>query len=124
MYYKVYDFFLKPIQAQTRLNHLGLLLSWSVRVSLQEDIHKKAEKNIVDTIKLNPLMKITGMFISFVHSILYLKLTNDMFTCMTICSVLNANLIILGLKLYYIVQLEIYNHNIQKQVCCREQSSL
>lgn len=46
--------------AQTRLNHLGLLLSWSVRVSLQEDIHKKAEKNIVDTIKLNPLMKITG----------------------------------------------------------------
>lgn len=46
--------------AQTILNHLGLLLSWSVRVSLQEDIHKKAEKNIVDTIKLNPLMKITG----------------------------------------------------------------
>lgn len=96
--------FFKSIQAQTRLNYLGLLhvLSWSAQVSLQEDIHKKAEKNIVDTIKLNPLMKITGMFISFVHSILYLKLTTDMFTCMTICSVLNANLIILGLKLYYL----------------------
>lgn len=117
--------FFKSIQAQTRLNYLGLLhvLSWSAQVSLQEDIHKKAEKNIVDTIKLNPLIKNTGLFISFVHSILYLKLTNDVYLYDYLFSV-KCKPHYFRPKIYYIVQLEIYNHNIQKQVWCREQSSL
>lgn len=56
----------------------------------------------MDIIKLNFLMKIIGMFISFVYLILYFKLIIDMFICMIICLVLNANFIILGLKLYYL----------------------
>lgn len=48
------------LQAQTRLNKLGLMLSWSTRVTLQESIHTMSEKLIADKLKKNPLVKVTG----------------------------------------------------------------
>ncbi|KAH3880084.1 hypothetical protein DPMN_003996 [Dreissena polymorpha] len=44
----------------TRLNHLGLMLSWPSRITLQEEIQSMTEKLIAENLKQNPLIKVTG----------------------------------------------------------------
>lgn len=47
-------------QAMTRLNHLGLTLSTPSRIRFQENVHECSLKLIIDNLKSNPLIKITG----------------------------------------------------------------
>lgn len=45
---------------QTRLNHMGLVLSHERRLKFQDSVNESSNKLLVDHLKKNPLIKITG----------------------------------------------------------------
>lgn len=59
-YYKI-KITVSIFQAQTRLNHLGLVLSSERRLRLQDSAQEKNLKLLTENLKTQPLVKITGI---------------------------------------------------------------